>query len=64
MIQNNQDNPFLKNKGTVLPSGKGLQVSGVGLSKGNQNILGIKTYDSHSCWKNFHKVIHVDKKLS
>ena len=45
MELNSNTNPLLNKGGTVLPRGQGgLSKKGGGLEKGNQNILGIKTF--------------------
>ena len=52
MELNSNTNPLLNKGGTVLPRGQGgLSKKGGGLEKGNQNILGIKTFKKNKIWK-------------
>ena len=52
MELNSNTNPLLKKGGTVLPKGQGgLSKKGGGLEKGNENMLGIKTYKKNKIWK-------------
>ena len=49
---NSNINPLLKQGGTVLPKGTGgLSKKGGGLDKGNENMLGIKTFKKNKIWK-------------
>ena len=52
MELNSNTNPLLNKGGTVLPRGQGgISKRGGGLEKGNQNILGIKTFKKNKIWK-------------
>ena len=52
MELNSNTNPLLNKGGTVLPRGQGgLSKKGGGLEKGNENMLGIKTYKKNKIWK-------------